>query len=165
MTTWIRMMTRKIDLQGTRVGRLVVGLQASDGKWECRCDCGSRCKKSRASLRKGKVKSCGCFRKERASQGLPGTRHGKTKSKEYRTWASMKTRCLNPRYSRYPDYGGRGIHICDRWLRSFESFMADVGPAPGLEYSLDRYPNNNGNYEPGNVRWATRSQQQRNKRK
>ena len=165
MSMWVRTMTRRIDLSGTRVGRLVVRRLVSSGKWECQCDCGSQCEKSRSSLRKGKVKSCGCLRKERASQGLPGRSHGGTKTKEYRAWASMKTRCLNPRYSRYHDYGGRGIRVCDRWLKSFESFVADVGLAPGLEYSLDRYPNNDGNYEPGNVRWATRSQQQRNKRR
>lgn len=75
----------------------------------------------------------------------------------------MKTRCLNPNSQNFKDYGGRGIEVCDRWL-SFENFIADVGRRPSPQHSLDRYPNKNGNYEPGNVRWALPREQQNNRR-
>lgn len=82
---------------------------------------------------------------------------------EYSAWSSMKFRCQNPRATNYDDYGGRGIRVCDRWLNSFDNFLADMGPRPSREYSLDRI-NNSGNYEPSNCRWATMARQQRNKR-
>jgi len=77
----------------------------------------------------------------------------------------MKNRCTNPHARGYANWGGRGILIYPPWLRSFESFLADVGSRPSSKHSLDRFPNNNGNYEPGNVRWATPQQQSDNKRK
>lgn len=85
-------------------------------------------------------------------------------SRTYRAWWAMKQRCSNPKNNRYALYGGRGISVCERWLHSFENFLADVGEAPSSEFSLDRYPNQDGHYEPGNVRWATRQDQSRNKR-
>lgn len=84
---------------------------------------------------------------------------------EYITWRHMKTRCLNPNSDAYDYYGGRGITICARWRNSFKDFLADVGRRPSPKHTLDRYPNNNGNYELGNVRWATRKQQQSNTRR
>lgn len=85
--------------------------------------------------------------------------------KEYRAWRNMLTRCYNPNASSFKYYGGRGITVCERWQRSFDAFLADVGPAPSNEHSIDRFPNNNGNYELGNVRWATHEEQQKNKRR
>jgi hypothetical protein len=82
---------------------------------------------------------------------------------EYRSWERAKARCLNPNHHKYPLYGGRGIRVCDRWRGSWPNFFADMGPKPGREYSLDRI-DTNGDYEPGNCRWATRQQQQRNRR-
>ncbi len=82
---------------------------------------------------------------------------------EYNTWEGIKQRCHNPNEKRYAEYGGRGITVCVRWRESFEAFLADVGSRPSPEHSLDRLDNDRG-YEPGNVRWATRSQQQRNRR-
>lgn len=76
----------------------------------------------------------------------------------------MIQRCTNPENEAYPNYGGRGITVCDRWLNSFEAYLEDVGECPGPEYSGDRYPDNNGNYGPGNFRWGTEEQQSRNKR-
>jgi hypothetical protein len=84
-------------------------------------------------------------------------------STEYGTWFNMKTRCLNKKTKKYKDYGGRGIRICERWLNSFKNFFADMGCKPGPEYSIDRI-NNDGNYEPGNCRWATSKEQRNNQR-
>jgi hypothetical protein len=84
-------------------------------------------------------------------------------SREYLAWLAMKTRCTNRNYPKWHRYGGRGITICDRWLHSFEAFFADVGPKPTKFHTLDRHPDNDGNYEPGNVRWATQEEQSRNR--
>jgi hypothetical protein len=83
---------------------------------------------------------------------------------EYAAWSNMKYRCNNPRAKQYPDYGGRGIRVCDSWQRSFLAFLADMGPRPSPKHSLDRYPDNDRDYEPGNCRWATASQQNSNRR-
>lgn len=86
------------------------------------------------------------------------------KSLEYHSWYNMKTRCYNKNYDGFENYGARGITVCDRWRNSFENFYADMGPKPNKDYSLDRI-NTNGNYEPSNCRWATKSEQVRNQRK
>jgi len=82
--------------------------------------------------------------------------------REYRIYNAMKTRCYNPKAINYHNYGGKGIRICDRWLKSFLNFLEDMGHAPTDKHSIDRYPNKEGNYEPGNCRWATRTEQNRN---
>lgn len=86
------------------------------------------------------------------------------KSAEYMAWENMKSRCYNKKFPQFNDYGGRGIEVCEQWRgpKSFQNFLKDVGPRPSAQHSLDRFPNPDGNYEPGNVRWATRKEQNRN---
>jgi hypothetical protein len=83
---------------------------------------------------------------------------------EYRAWNGIKSRCYNPRDAGYHRYGGRGIAVCAEWVNDFSAFFAYVGSRPSPKHSIDRYPNNDGNYEKGNVRWATRDQQCKNRR-
>lgn len=87
--------------------------------------------------------------------------HGMHGTPTYKTWEAMKTRCTNPASKSYAAYGGRGVTVCTRWASSFADFLADMGIRPEGT-TLDRFPNTNGNYEPGNCRWATRVEQQRN---
>src|SRR5215467_3598440 len=126
--------------------------------WLCDCDCGNPVVVSGGSLRSGNTRSCGCRK-----PALGGAwKHGRTNDDRYQVWADMKGRCLNPKSKIWKYYGGRGIKVCDRWLESFENFLADVGERL-LGMWLDRI-DNDGNYEPGNVRWATPKQQSNNRR-
>jgi hypothetical protein len=155
-----------IDHTGQRFGRLLVlgkssmRLSGRDTAWDCACDCGTNKTVRGYLLRTGQTKSCGCIGRERI--GALRRTHGLRGTAEYRTWAMMRVRCHNERNPAYKWYGGRGIRICDRWS-SFESFLADMGPRPSLKHSLDRI-DSDGDYEPGNCRWADTKTQGRNRR-
>ncbi len=156
----------RIDISGQRVGRLVVlrphrkpGV-ASLFYW-CRCDCGNERVVGAQNLRRGITQSCGCLQKERASKA--SLQHGMSHTSIHNTWMSMLQRCNDKKCSAYKDYGARGVKVCDRWL-DFRNFLEDMGLPPQKGLTLDRYPNNDGNYEPGNVRWATKKEQANNRR-
>lgn len=159
----------KFDIAvGTRFGKLTITgpTQVRGGKvyWGCICDCGAETFCDSYRLRNNKTKSCGCSQQDAAHEC--STVHGNARrgaqTPEYRAWRRMIYRCENPAYDHFDRYGGRGISVCNRWRESFEVFLAGMGERPGPEYSLDRYPDNDGDYEPGNCRWATRSQQMHN---
>jgi len=140
---------------------------ATRRRFECRCDCGTIKPIQLAALVNGLTVSCGCFAREKlgALRRSHGHTTGRGRTKVFQAWISMRGRCNNPNNKRYADYGGRGIRVCDQWNQSFEKFLADMGEPPSPRHSLDRYPNNDGNYEPGNCRWATTKEQLENKRK
>lgn len=156
-------------LVGERFGRLVTVAYAGKGKdsrhqFLCRCDCGNETIVLEKHLRNGNTKSCGCLKKDVWRE--ENVTHGLSKTRIYRVWATMKDRCFRPNSQKFKDYGNRGITVCDEWKDSFEAFYGYVSKLPhyGEEgYSLDRI-NNDGNYEPGNVRWATAETQSNNRR-
>ena len=126
---------------------------------EARCSCGIVKIVNLSSVRAGQSRSCG-----RCRVSMAGRKHGGWNTSEYTVWSQMKQRCLNVRCKSYYKYGGRGIGVHESWINSFETFLRDVGPRPSMAHTLDRYPDNDGNYELGNVRWATVDQQANNKR-
>lgn len=139
-------------------------------RYLCRCECGKEKDVDGPSLRIGVSRSCGCLTAEaatarRTTHGDTSRADGRKLPPEYIAWTSMKNRCTNEKCGHYGNYGGRGISVCEQWTQSYEVFLAHVGRRPSAEYSLDRYPDNDGNYEPGNVRWATRKQQRANQRR
>lgn len=127
--------------------------------WLCKCECGNKTICKTGSLNSGHVTSCGCL------QGGPGiTRnkaHGLTDTKEWLAWSNMIKRCDSPRYK---NHHGRGILVCKKWRDSFVDFLADVGYAPSNKHSIDR-KDNDGHYEPGNVKWSTPKEQRANQRR
>lgn len=160
---------KKVDLTGERFLRITVlsrdGSRISsagraEAMWRCVCDCGNTFSAATGILRNGHKKSCGCLSSE--SRKEKATTHGFCGTRTYASWKSMITRCTNENTPNYARYGAKGISVCDRWLM-FENFLADMGERPDNK-TLDRFPDSNGNYEPGNCRWATLKQQCENRR-
>lgn len=147
-----------INREGTHItGRSKLAL------WRCECDCGEEVVVRGASLRNGSTKSCGCA--QRANSSIANSTHGLSKTKIYRSWASMKKRCHNPNDHSYHYYGNRGIRVCEEWYSDFTSFYRwAVQNGYEEDLTLDRI-NVNGNYEPTNCRWITQKEQSNNTRR
>lgn len=163
-------MPKRIDLTGKTFGYLTVErwagqTSARNTLWWCVCACGTRKRMLSANLRSGRAVSCGC--RQRALIALATTTHNLSRTRIYGRWQNMIARCSNAGASSFDRYGGRGISVCDRWQfgengkTGIECFIEDMGMPPFSGASLDRI-DTNGNYEPGNVRWATHAQQARN---
>lgn len=158
---------------GDRYGRLTViarlDRRGHSRYWACQCDCGNMKQVPSGNLLSRGTVSCGCYFREHISRvnATHGETRCKDKSREYTAWAAMVGRCHDPNDVGYKNYGARGIFVCDSWRYSFDNFLAHllatIGRSPGRGYTLDRI-DNDGNYEPGNIRWATYRQQNRNKR-
>src|SRR5262245_49604639 len=160
----------RIDMTGQRVGRVTVLREAgytNNGaiRWLCLCDCGREFITTGKHLRKGETRSCGCVRYEKLT--ARNTTHNLSDHRLYVRWAGIIARCTNRNNISFKNYGGRGISVCLEWRDSFPAFLAHVSALPHFGEpgrSIDRI-DNDGNYEPGNVRWATRKEQQANKRR
>lgn len=173
--------TTRLDLTDRQFGswtviKRVANSPGGNTMWLCLCECGTRKAVGSGNLVSGASTSCGCVRdaltaarnrrtKVTHGQRVRGPEGGdhRKKSPEYQAWVGMKTRCFNKNQPSWSGYGGRGITVAPEWVESFEDFYDYIGPRPGPRYSVDRI-DNDGNYEPGNVRWATWSEQQLNRR-
>lgn len=149
---------KALELTGNKFGRLTVvkkigGTKYGNVSWECLCDCGNTTIVTGSHLNSNHTTSCGCYQRQRASEA--SLQHGHSlngvMSPTYGSWSHMKTRCNNPNYPFFENYGGRGITYCERWSK-FDNFLEDMGERPKGRYSLERI-DNEGNYEPSNCKW------------
>ena len=156
-------MGKAINLKGLKVGRLTVLERAENNergqaRWLCKCECGNMATVDSYYLRTGHTKSCGCIRRESKNKT-----HGKSHTKLYNVWSTMKRRCYSPGNTKYKNYGARGIQICDEWRNDFVAFYEwaiNSGYKEGL--TIDRVDVDEG-YRPGNCKWATLLEQAQNK--
>ena len=158
---------RGLNLTGEKYGRLTVIERApnlpgrTDKAWLCACECGELRVVLGFCLRGGGTVSCGCFKDERAVE--THTRHGESKTPIYKVWCAAKRRCFSPSDPSFHNYGGRGITMAQVFVDSWEAFRDELGPKPSPKHTVDREDNDRG-YEPGNIRWATRKEQNANRR-
>lgn len=155
----------RAEMAGQVIGRLTVLEYSGRNKdkralWKCRCECGAECVVMGKYLRRGLTKSCGCLHREMVAK--INASHGMSDSPTYMSWAAMLTRCSNPNQECYKYYGALGVTVCDRWRKSFENFLADMGERPDGK-TLDR-ESPFGNYEPENCKWSTPKEQANNTR-
>lgn len=154
---------RYTDHTGARFTRLLVLERIANARngargYRCQCDCGATINTTAGLLVSGHTKSCGCLKRETKSR----LKHGGKGTTTYKRWRSMRSRCTNKKDSSYANYGAKGVTVCDRWIHSYENFLADMGECPSETMTLDRIENELG-YEPGNCRWATSTEQNRNR--
>jgi hypothetical protein len=148
------------DITGLTFGRLTalyrVTQRHGEWVWRCRCVCGRLADVKGSLLRRGDTRSCGCLRDELQRK------HGRHDTPEYEAWESLIQRCTNPKNPKYARYGARGITVCQRWRQDFATFLADMGPRPSPQHSIERRANDEG-YSPANCYWATEREQRRNR--
>ena len=158
-------MPRFIDLAGQPFGRLTVLERAKNRNgrvyWKCKCSCGNITIVHSYNLIAGFTKSCGCLNKELTKKS--NSTHGMSNTPEYHIWENMIKRCTNPNTIGWKRYGGRGIKICESWRHDFVAFYNHIGPRPSERHSIDRIDNDR-NYEPDNVRWAIKQEQNNNRK-